>query len=45
MNVPGKSDLQRVAVLVALAAALSFTPAEIDAAVKSEAGSDSVAKY
>jgi len=44
MNVPGNSDLQRVAVLVALAAALSFTPAEIDAALKSEAGSNSVAK-
>ena len=43
MNVPGKSSLLRVAVLVALAAAMSVKPAKIDAAVKSDTGSDAVA--
>lgn len=44
MNVPGKPDCQCVAALVALAASLCVQSAGIDAAVKSAAGSDSVAK-
>ena len=44
MNVPGKSDFQCVAVLIALAALMCFQSAEIDAAVKSESDAASVSK-